>query len=219
MKTSHITCILKILRLMFNKTRSKNKKYFCRCCLQYFSSENILTEQKENCSIINAKQNVKLGKGSISFKNYSKQLSVRFKIYANFECILRPTSSQKVSDKNGSYTEKYQDHIPWSFAYKVVCVDNKFSKYVVIYRRKNAAYKFIEEILKECHCCKRIMKKHFNKNLVMSVDEEERFQLANSCWICNKLFDVEDEKVRDHCQVTGKFRGAAQFSCNANCKL
>ena len=53
----------------------------------------------------------------------------------------------------------------------------------------------------------------------MSIDEEERFQLANSCWICNKPFNVGDEKVRDHCHVTGKFRGAAHFSCNANCKL
>ena len=53
----------------------------------------------------------------------------------------------------------------------------------------------------------------------MSVDEEERFQIANCCWICNKLFDVGDEKVRDHCHVTGKFRGTAHLSCNANCKL
>ena len=51
----------------------------------------------------------------------------------------------------------------------------------------------------------------------MSAEEEERFQLANSSWICNKLFDVGDEKVKDHCHVTEKFRGAANFSCNANC--
>ena len=43
--------------------------------------------------------------------------------------------------------------------------------------------------------------------------------MANSCWICGKLFDAGDEKVRDHYHVTGKFRGAAHFSCNANCKL
>ena len=53
----------------------------------------------------------------------------------------------------------------------------------------------------------------------MSIDEEEKFQLANSCWICNKLFDVGDEKVRDHFHVTGKCGGAVHFSCNANCKL
>ena len=88
-----------------------------------------------------------------------------------------------------------------------------------MYRGKNAAYEFIEAVLEEYDYCKTIMKTHFNKNLVMSVDEKERFQLANICWICNKLFDVGDEKVRDHCHVTGKFRSAADFSCNANCKL
>ena len=118
-----------------------------------------------------------------------------------------------------SYTEKYQDHIPCSFAYKAVCIDNKFSKDVVLYRGKNAAYKFIEAILGEYDYCRKVIKKHFNKNLVMFVDEEERFQLANSCWICNKLFDIGDEKVRDHCHVTEKYRGTAHFSCNANCKL
>ena len=78
-----------------------------------------------------------------------------------------------------------------------------------MYRGKNAAYKFIEAIVEEYDYCKRIMKKHFNKHLVMFVDEEEKLQLANSCWICSQLFDVGDEKVRDHCHVIGKFRGAA----------
>ena len=53
----------------------------------------------------------------------------------------------------------------------------------------------------------------------MSAEKEERFQLSNSCFICDKLFDVGDEKVRDHCHITGKYRGAAHFSCDANLKL
>ena len=69
---------------MFNKMKNKNKKHFFRCCLQCFSSDNVLTYHKGNCLVINGKQNVKLGKGSISFKNYSKQLLAPFKIYANF---------------------------------------------------------------------------------------------------------------------------------------
>ena len=101
---SHYVYIKDFNRLMFDKTKNKNKKYFCRCCLQCFTNKNVLTEHKENCLEINGKQNVKLKKGSISFKNYSKQLQAPFKIYADFECILCPTSSKKVSDKNGSYT-------------------------------------------------------------------------------------------------------------------
>ena len=43
----------------------------------------------------------------------------------------------------------------------------------------------------------------------MSEKEEYLFQESNSCWICKKLIDHHDEKVRDNCHVTGKFRGAA----------
>ena len=63
------------------------------------------------------------------------------------------------------------------------------------------------------------MKKHFNKNLIMSEKEEEQFQSSNICWICEKLIDDDDEKVRDHCHVTGKFRGSAHWSCNINLQL
>ena len=63
------------------------------------------------------------------------------------------------------------------------------------------------------------MKRHFNKNLIMSEEEEHLFQQSNSCWICKKLIDNDDEKVRDHCHVTGKFRGAAHWNCNINFQL
>ena len=63
------------------------------------------------------------------------------------------------------------------------------------------------------------MNKHFNKNLIMSEEEEHLFQQSNSCWICKKLIDNDEEKVRDHCHVTGKFRGAAHETCNLNLQL
>ena len=55
------------------------------------------------------------------------------------------------------------------------------------------------------------MEKQFNKNLIKS-EEEKQFQSSNTCWICEKLIDDEDEKVRDHCHVTGKSRGASHWS-------
>ena len=62
------------------------------------------------------------------------------------------------------------------------------------------------------------MKKHFNKNLIMS-EEEQKFQSRNTCWICGKLIDNDDEKVRDHFHITGKFRGAAHWNCNISLQL
>ena len=60
---------------MCTKTRCKNKKHFCRYCLQCFSSEKVLTEHKEVCLKTNCKQTVKLKSGSIKFKNYQKKNS------------------------------------------------------------------------------------------------------------------------------------------------
>ena len=123
---------------------------------------------KKYCLVINGKQNVKLESGFISFNNYSRQIPVLFKIYADFECILKSCDIDTNND-DISYTRKYQDHVPCSFAYKVVCVDNRFSKKIVLYRGRNAVNKFIISILNEYNYCKKIMKKHFNKSLVIQL--------------------------------------------------
>ena len=112
---------------MFNKTKYKCKKYFCKTCLQCFVSKQKLIEHTEDCLVINGKHSVKLESGFFRFTNYSKQIPVPFKIYANFECVLKNVSYGGVNDNSSLYTRKYQDDIPCSFAYKIVCVDNKFS--------------------------------------------------------------------------------------------
>ena len=69
---SHYVYVKDFDRFMFNKTKYKGKKYFCKNCLQSFSSEKILSEHKEDCLVINGKQSVKLS-GVISFKNFLNQ--------------------------------------------------------------------------------------------------------------------------------------------------
>ena len=125
-----------------------------------------MIEHKENYPIVNGKQSVKLKSGSISFKSYFKQLPVLFKICAKFECILKRVKGSYKN--NGSYIDKYQDHISFSSAYKVVCVDNKFSK-------KVALYKFIKAILEDYDYCKKVIKEHFNKILAMPAKEKKNF--------------------------------------------
>ena len=53
----------------------------------------------------------------------------------------------------------------------------------------------------------------------MSVEEGERFEQSNICWICSKLIDLSEEKVRDHCHISEKYRAAAHWSCNSNLKI
>ena len=86
---------------MFHKTKNKYKKGFCKSCFQCFSSENVLTKHTEVRLSITGKQSVKLEKGITEFENYSKQIPVPLKIYADFECNLRGVESYE-----GSYTKK-----------------------------------------------------------------------------------------------------------------
>ena len=85
---------------MFHKTKNKNKKWFCKGCLQCFSGENFLIKHKEDCLSINGIQSVEVEERTIEFKSYFKQLPVPFKIYADFECNLRD-----VEIYEGSYTK------------------------------------------------------------------------------------------------------------------
>ena len=140
-----------------------------------FSSINVLAEHKEVCLSINRAQSVRLEKETIEFKNYFKQIPVPFKIYADFEYNLKTVESCE-----GFYSKKYQDHVPCSFTYKLVCVDDEFTKPIVVFRGENAAYKFIEAILEEYQYCQKVMKIYFHKNLIMSDKEEEQFKLSNT---------------------------------------
>ena len=139
---SHCVYIKNFNRFMFHKTKNKNKKYFCKSCLQCCSNKNALTEHKKVCLSINGAQSARLEKGTIKFKNYFKQIPVPFKLYADFECNL-----EKFESYEGSYSKKYQNHISGSFAYKLVCVDDEFTKPIVAFRGKNAAYKFLKSMI------------------------------------------------------------------------
>ena len=100
-----------------------------------------------------------------------------------------------------------------------MCVGNKHKKKIVLYRGRNAVNKFIRLILNECNYYRNIMKRYFCKNLIMSAEETELFDMTNICWICGKLIENTNDKVRDHCHITGKYRGAAHYSCNINLKI
>ena len=138
-----------------------------------------MQEHEKVCLKINGKKSVKLKSGLIKFKNCFKQLAALFKIYADFESVLKGVQSNDRSN-NTLYTQENQNHILCSFAYKVVCIDDKFSKPVVLYRGKDAVNKFIEAILEKYNYCKKIIKKHLNKNLLIN-------QIINAGYVINCL--------------------------------
>ena len=77
----------------------------------------------------------------------------------------------------------------------------------------------LKQFLKNINIDKKIIEKYFTKNLIMTAEEENLFQKSNNCWICQKFINNNEQKIRDHCHITGKFRGGAHKSCNLNLKL
>ena len=225
----HYVIIKDFNAFMYNQTKHKEKKHFCMYCLQCFSSERILANHVNNCLTINGAQAINMpkhGENILKFNNFHKQLPVPFVIYADFEAITKKVQGCKQSEEmeneknKRSYTEAYQTHEDCGYGYKLVCCyRERYNKPIQTYRGEDAVYKFIEKMLEEVEYCKAVVKKRFNKRLVMTEDDEQRFRTMDGCHICGEKYTDKDVRVRDHCHITGKFRGSAHQECNLKLRI
>ena len=221
-ENKHYVLIKDFNKFMYKQSKHKERKHFCMYCLQCFSSEKVLNNHKDNCIQVNGTQAVKMptkDNNILKFNNFHKQQAAPFVIYADIEAITEKISGCKPNNDK-SYTEEYQRHKDCGYGYKVVCCyDDKYTKPVQIYRGKEAVYKFVEKMLGEVKYCKKTIKTCFNKPLKMTKDDEDDFQKAKGCHICNKKYTEKDIRVRDHCHITGKYRGSAHQVCNLELRL
>ena len=74
-------------------------------------------------------------------------------------------------------------------------------------------------MIEESKYCSEVRKKHFNKELAMTRNDNEYFENSTKCWICDNDYIDNDVKVRDHCHITGNYRDSAHRDCNINVKL
>ena len=221
-ENKHYVLIKDFNKFMYNQTKHKERKHFCMYCLQCFSSERVLNNHKENCIQVNGQQAIKMpdkDNNILKFNNFHKQQPVPFVIYADFEAITEKIQGCQQNNES-SYTEAYQRHTDCGYGYKVVCCyDDKYTKPIQLYRGEKAVYKFMENMLEEVKYCKKVMKKHFDKPLRMTKEDEDEFKKATTCHICDKKYTEKDIRVRDHCHITGKYRGSAHQDCNLKLRI
>ena len=74
----------------------------------------------------------------------------------------------------------------------------------------------MEKMLEEVPYCQNIIATKFKKPLKMSNEDEQNFQEASECHICNQAYTNKDIRVRDHCHITGSYRESAHQDCNRN---
>ena len=56
--------------------------------------------------------------------------------------------------------------------------------------------------------------KNTQKDIIMTDDDEEEYRNDNVCRFCEK--EILSDKLRDHCHLTGEYRGAAHSKCKIN---
>ena len=233
-ETNHYCWIKNMSRLLSSGINNhQHKRHFCYRCLNSFKSEKSLNKHTEYCQnneevkiempMIKDDEGKFLRPEYIYFKNHYKKQRVPFVVYADFECFTEKIDTCQPDDGK-SFTNQYQKHSPSGFSYLIKCFDdNLFSPKLVKYTAKstddNIPQLFIESLEKDIKEIYNRFKKP--KKMVMTREDRINYKKATHCHICEKEIKDEDlyRKVRDHCHLTGKFRGAAHSICNLKYRL
>ena len=218
---SHYSLIKNFHRLIKSQlTKSKDGKIFiCKRCFTHFTKEELLEKHIKYCSN-NQTVAVKMPELNtyLHFKNYYKQLPIPFVVYGDFECFTKTMNSCTPNPKE-SYNYNYQKHEPSGFCFYVKSIVPGIHIKPIIYTKNSEdeeiAKIFVEKIAE-------VTKSIYNdfycrpKPLRLTSEEQKLFEQAKTCHICS--CELKNDKVRDHCHFTGKYRGAAHNKCNLMCK-
>ena len=149
----------------------------------------------------------------LEFGNFCNKERVPFVVYTDLECILRKTEP----DREDASSYAYQQHEVFSIGYYVRCsYDDALSSYQ-FRRNKDCIVWFARQLNDLTHRVKNIVSVNVPME-TLSKGQWEAYHSATCCHICEKPFASDDTRVRDHCQLTGRYRGPAHSNCNLNYK-
>ena len=146
-------------------------------------------------------------------------------IAADFECMIIPINNNNddnvIDHDNNGVTDKLFVNKPIAMGYNIV----KHPDYDNLNLEKDGYIKYfggdcVEWFINEMLEIEGYMKTYFKKELEIILDTIPENYDQTTCWLCEKDFKPKDIKenpiVKDHCHLTGRFRGLAYNSCNLN---
>ena len=123
----HCVLIKDLNTFMYHHILHHGRKHLCSYCLQAFRTVEKLKCHIKDCFQINGKKTIKMPKKTEYMKLKNSRRETPFMIYRDFESILVPGDKGK-QNPNESYNSTYQKHVACRYGYKLVWVDEKFSK-------------------------------------------------------------------------------------------
>ena len=143
----------------------------------------------------------------------SLSLSQMQVIYADCEAFIEPLSADK---KIGHSTFQKNKHVACSCSYIVVrsdgVVTNRF-----FYRGEDSMFCFLLSLEQEEETIRDELLACNAGQMIISESQQREFETVVSCWICGEA--LGSDRVRDHCHITGAYRGAAHNHCNLNMRI
>ena len=217
----HYTWIKNLNRLLYDQSKHQERKHFCERCLHGYSREDLLEVHKPECRGI-GQTAVRVtmpteGKNTLGFQNYHKRLPAPYIIYADFEALTTKIVGPEL-DPTKSNTRNTQLHEACSYCYVLVRCDGH-TETPVEYRGPNATEHFLKALLEEEIRIKSVLANP--QPMQMTPEDCQAHDVASTCHVCDQplMVDGELDSVRDHCHITGKYRGAAHNACNLKLRL
>ena len=191
----------------------KDIKNVSRRCLNSYTSENMIIKHQQQCiqkqiTSIRSSPESHLHRKNLFHKNLSS-----FRIYADFEADNEKEDNRADCNKT---TNIYKQN-PVCNGYEIVSELEDVLR--TGYHKSRLGYEivdwFVDEIIKLENKMNFYSEKT-KKAIIIIQEDKEDFENNNIFRFCEK--DITDNKVWDHCHLTGKYRGPAHNTCNINVK-
>ena len=189
-----------------------HKNFICRRCLNSYTCENALINHKEKCGDDNICTIRTSNESHIYWKKHFHKNPLYFRIYADFEA-----DNEKDISKVGNKTTNIYKQIPVLNGFYIISEMNDVLESG--YYESPLGYDNVDWFVKEVTKLEIKMAFYFKetkKEIIMIKEDEEDYKNNNICRFCEN--NIESDKVRDHCHLTGKYRGPAHNVCNINVK-
>ena len=207
-------CLIKDLNSLFSN--NGNHAYACRNCITIFTSVEALTNYQSICLNHNFCK-VKMPDNAIlKFEKHHFKSRLPIAIYADFEATnLKIQTAQSSND--APYNQNISKQEVNSFGIYIKSdYNNLIRSQYFDYIGTDAKEKFVETIIFIYNDISKKLYKYSeaNKTAKLTPPQQQQFNNAANCYICNVPFNEQVTKIREHNHFNGKYRGAACQSCN-----
>ena len=150
---------------------------------------------------------------TISFTNFQKKFKIKYCGFFDLESCLKPQLRCDKCDSCDCVHKTVVENEQQPITYSYIIVDNEGS---IVHQNTYTGEDCVQHFISELLSLEQELMDNLEVNIPMKISSRQQaiFEKAITCHICEKEFLDEEERVRDHCHLSGEYLGAAHVVCN-----